>query len=204
MGRNNTQKTPILKGLWFQIASWKSQLLPQIPQKNRRKSQNGIANGGVSKIADSKLQCLLHLKELWQVEGSQTFMNKKPQRYFIVWCWCTDCHWASNALNGASAHNFYDNRSLWNDNTCFDNINLGPATTQNLAVKFNGEICGGVLVENASGDFPSKRSSKNLLPNFAGSSPPISPKTSPTSLWKSLVLINCIFFQILLLWNFQG
>ena len=29
---------------------------------------------------------------------------------------------------------------------------------------------------------------ENLLPNFAGSSPPISPKTSPTSLWKSLVL----------------
>ena len=29
---------------------------------------------------------------------------------------------------------------------------------------------------------------ENILPNFAGSSPPISPKTSPTSLWKSLVL----------------
>ena len=37
---------------------------------------------------------------------------------------------------------------------------LGPATTQNLVVKFDGEICGGVLVENASDDFPSKRSSK--------------------------------------------
>ena len=65
---------------------------------------------------------------------------------------------------------------------------LGPATTQNLVVKFDGEICGGVLVENASEDFPSKRELENLLPNFAGSSPPISPKTSPTSLWKSLVL----------------
>ena len=53
---------------------------------------------------------------------------------------------------------------------------LGPATTQNLVVKFDGEICGGVLVENASDNFPSKRSS------------PISPKTSPTSLWKSLLL----------------
>ena len=37
---------------------------------------------------------------------------------------------------------------------------LGPATAQNLVVKFDGEICGGVLVENASDDFPSKRSSK--------------------------------------------
>ena len=41
-------------------------------------------------------------------------------------------------------------------NTAF----LGPATTQNLVVKFDGEICGGVLVENSSDDFPSKRSSK--------------------------------------------
>ena len=41
--------------------------------------------------------------------------------------------------------------------------NVGPATTQNLVVKFDGEICGGVLVENASDDFPSKRSSKISL-----------------------------------------
>ena len=69
---------------------------------------------------------------------------------------------------------------------------LGPATTQNLVVKFDGEICGGVLVENASDDFPQQKKLENLLPNFAGSSPPISPKTSPTSLWKSLVLIICL------------
>ena len=37
---------------------------------------------------------------------------------------------------------------------------VGLATTQNLVVKFDGEICGGVLVENASDDFPSKKSSK--------------------------------------------
>ena len=37
---------------------------------------------------------------------------------------------------------------------------IGPATTQNLAVKFDGEIGGGDLVENVSDDFPSKRSSK--------------------------------------------
>ena len=55
-------------------------------------------------------------------------------------------------------------------------------------MKFDGEICGGVLVENASDDFPEQEKLENLLPNFAGSSPPISPKTSPTSLWKSLVL----------------
>ena len=65
---------------------------------------------------------------------------------------------------------------------------LGPATTQNLVVKFDGEICGGVLVENACDDFPQQMKLKNLLPNFVGSSPPILPKTSPTSLWKSLVL----------------
>ena len=56
------------------------------------------------------------------------------------------------------------------------------------SVKFDGEICGGVLVENASDDFPQQKKLENLPPNFAGSSPPISPKTSPTSLWKSLVL----------------
>ena len=65
---------------------------------------------------------------------------------------------------------------------------VGPATTQNLVVKFDGEICGGVLVENVSDDFPQQKKFENLLPNFAGSSPPISLKTSPTSLWKSLVL----------------
>ena len=42
----------------------------------------------------------------------------------------------------------------------FAHKNVGPATAQNLVVKFDGEICGGVLVENASDDFPSKRSSK--------------------------------------------
>ena len=68
--------------------------------------------------------------------------------------------------------------------------NVGPATTQNLVVKFDGEIRGGVLVENASEDFPQQKKLENLLPNFAGSSPPISPKTSPTSLWKSLVPKN--------------
>ena len=53
---------------------------------------------------------------------------------------------------------------------------LGPATTQNLVVKFDGEICGEVLVENASDDFPQQKKLENLLPNFAGSSPPISPE----------------------------
>ena len=44
-------------------------------------------------------------------------------------------------------------------------------------MKFDGEICGGVLVENASDDFPQQKKLANLLPNFAGSSQPISPKT---------------------------
>ena len=61
-------------------------------------------------------------------------------------------------------------------------IQVGPATTQNLVVKFDGEICGGVLVENASDDLPLQKKLENLLPNFAGSSPPILPKASPTSL----------------------
>ena len=55
-------------------------------------------------------------------------------------------------------------------------------------MKFDGEICGGVLVENASDDFPQQNKLENLLANFAGTSPPIPAKTSPTSLWKSLVL----------------
>ena len=71
-----------------------------------------------------------------------------------------------------------------------ESTNIGPATTQNLVVKFDGDICGGVLVESVSDDFPQQKKLENLLPNFAGSSPPISPKTSPTSLWKSLVLTN--------------
>ena len=37
--------------------------------------------------------------------------------------------------------------------------------------------------------FSQQKKLENLLPNFAGSSPPSSPKTSPTSLWKSLVLM---------------
>ena len=37
---------------------------------------------------------------------------------------------------------------------------VGPAATQSLVVKFDGEICGGVLVDHASDDFPSQRSSK--------------------------------------------
>ena len=45
-------------------------------------------------------------------------------------------------------------------NTGENSKTLGPTKTQNLVVKFDGEICGGVLVENASDDFPSKRSSK--------------------------------------------
>ena len=62
---------------------------------------------------------------------------------------------------------------------------LGPTTTQNLVVKFDGEISGGVLVENASDDFPTREARKspsklrrkfatNFAKNFAN--------------WKSLVL----------------
>ena len=65
---------------------------------------------------------------------------------------------------------------------------LGPATTQNLVVKFDGEIRDGVLAENASDNLRQQKKLENLLPNFAGSSPPIPPKTSPTSLSKLLVL----------------
>ena len=65
---------------------------------------------------------------------------------------------------------------------------LGPATNPEPRSEVCGEICGGVLVENASDDFPQPENLENILPNFAGSSPPILPTTSPTSLWKSLVL----------------
>ena len=71
---------------------------------------------------------------------------------------------------------------------------VGPATTQNLVVKFDGEICGGVLVENVSDDSSKEKKLENLLPNFARSSPPISPKTSTASLWTSLVLKKALNF----------
>ena len=71
---------------------------------------------------------------------------------------------------------------------CVHSCFLAPATTQNLVVEFDGEICGGVLVKMLLTIFPSKEARKSPS-NFAGSSPPISPKSPPTSLWKSLVLI---------------
>ena len=44
---------------------------------------------------------------------------------------------------------------------------VGPVTTQNLVVKFDGEICGGVLVENASDDlFSQQKKLESFLPNF--------------------------------------
>ena len=54
---------------------------------------------------------------------------------------------------------------------------LGPATTQNLVVKFDGEISGEVLVENASDDFPPAKEARTspsklrrkFATNFAGS-----------------------------------
>ena len=52
-------------------------------------------------------------------------------------------------------------------------IYRGPPQPQNLVVKFDGEICGGVLVENVSDDFHQQRKLENHLPNCAGSSPPI-------------------------------
>ena len=51
-------------------------------------------------------------------------------------------------------------------------------------------------MENVSDDFLQQKKLENLLPNFAGSSPPISLKTSPTSLWKSLVLTNFDVFDL--------
>ena len=34
-------------------------------------------------------------------------------------------------------------------------------------MKFDGEICGGDLVEDASDDFPQQKKLENLCPNFA-------------------------------------
>ena len=64
---------------------------------------------------------------------------------------------------------------------------LRPGTAGDASFFRSGS---GVLVENASDDFPQQKKLENLLPNVAGSSLPISPKTSPTSLWKSPVLIR--------------
>ena len=48
---------------------------------------------------------------------------------------------------------------------------LGPAPPQNLVVKFDGDICGGVLVENASDNFPpakeARKSPSKLRRKFA-------------------------------------
>ena len=60
------------------------------------------------------------------------------------------------------------------------------------------------MVENASDDFPQQKELENILPNFAGSSPPISPKTSPTSLWKSLVLTYETLISHVLSGMFRG
>ena len=40
------------------------------------------------------------------------------------------------------------------------NTKVGNATTQNLVVKFDGEICGGVSVEKASDNFPPKKKAR--------------------------------------------
>ena len=65
---------------------------------------------------------------------------------------------------------------------------VGPATTQNP----RSEVWWWNLRWSFGGKcfwrFSQQKKLENLLPNFAGSSPPISPKTSSTSLWKSLVL----------------
>ena len=50
---------------------------------------------------------------------------------------------------------------------------LGPTSTQNLVVKFNGGICGGILVEHASDYFfcgkEARKSSSKLRRKFATS-----------------------------------
>ena len=43
---------------------------------------------------------------------------------------------------------------------------VGPATTQNLVVKLDGEICSGVLAENASDNFPQQKKLESLLPKL--------------------------------------
>ena len=74
---------------------------------------------------------------------------------------------------------------------------VGPTSTQNLVVKFDGGICSGILVEHASDCFFQQKKLENHLPNFAGNSPPVSPKLSPTSLWKSLVLTVVLWASLL-------
>ena len=59
-------------------------------------------------------------------------------------------------------------------------------------------------MENASDDFPQQKKLENLFPNFAGSSTPISPKTSPTSLWKSLVLKISVCISSSASWSWSG
>ena len=50
------------------------------------------------------------------------------------------------------------------ENLRFPVVFCENATTQNLVVKFDGEIRGGVLVENASDDFPQQKKSFQTSP----------------------------------------
>ena len=105
--------------------------------------------------------------------GTSAKATGRPRREYRLlrsWCWDTVRHseespgpFGPGIPEGSPGLKGPGDSSEWrtvSQSWCPNQNIIGPATTQNLVVKFDGEICGGVLVENASDDFPSERSSK--------------------------------------------
>ena len=86
-----------------------------------------------------------------------TVSKKPPPIAFHIFCCCGP---ACPEPSLASGQGCNWTQTLFSRALRAPRIYLGPATTQNLVVKFDGEISDGLLVEYASDDIPSKRSSK--------------------------------------------
>ena len=77
--------TGVPKSTLFQIANWKSQLLPQSSQKHCRKSRNEIAIAVHCMFQNCKVFCFGNSKDnLSQVNGPQNMAEVKKQRSWVV------------------------------------------------------------------------------------------------------------------------
>ena len=61
----------------------------------------------------------------------------------------------------ASGRNLEYAKSIYLDGSNSASVIVGPESAQNLVVKFDGGICGGILVEHASDNFSSKEARKS-------------------------------------------
>ena len=85
------------------------------------------------------------------------FARYLPKICIAQFCLCqTKCQGGVSHHSGGVLTSLNKYRAIWGIAAIVSHFAryLGPATTQNLVVKFDGEICGGVSVENASDDFP--------------------------------------------------